>query len=108
MAQLITSLVGVTFEGRQERLRFLSPGQKLFWRHEAENPHDSNAMRIFVDAQMTQDLGHIRANLAKILMARKKEKNCDYLMFVERFVGGGEGKSFGVRILVVTQWPKRV
>jgi hypothetical protein len=107
MAQLITSLVGVTFEGRQDRLQFLSPGQKLFWKHEADNPHDPNAMKIFSDAEMTQDIGHLRANLAKKLVERIKEKNCDYLMFVEKVIGGGEGRNFGVRVLVVTQWPKR-
>ena len=107
MSQLITSIVGVTFEGRQDRLALLSPGQKLFWRHEENNRFDSNAMHIFSDAEMTQDVGHLRTNLAKKLIERKKEKNCDYLMFVEKVIGGGEGRNLGVRVLVVTQWPKR-
>jgi hypothetical protein len=107
MAQLTTSLVGVTFNGRQERIRLLSPGQKLFWRHESENPHDANAMRVFADAEMTQDVGHLRANLAKILIERKASRNCEFHLFVEKVVGGTEEKqNLGVRVLVMTEWKR--
>jgi len=108
MGQFKTRLVGVTFEGRQERVALLSNGQKLFWKHEADNPHDSNAMRVYVDVGMTQDVGHLRANLAKKLMERKKEKGCGYEVFVEKLTGGEKGLNYGVIILVVTTWPQKI
>jgi single-stranded-DNA-specific exonuclease len=107
MGKFFSKLVGVTFEGRQERVALLSKGQKLFWKHEEDNPHDSNAMRVYADVEMTQDVGHIKANLAKKLMERKKEKGCGYEVFVEKLTGGEKGLNYGVIVLVVTTWPQR-
>jgi len=111
MGKFKTSLVGVTFEGRQENIRLVATGQKLFWKNEVDNPHDSNAILLFADEEMKVQLGHIRAELAGKLMERLNNKKCEYEMFADRVTGGGidflgRPKNYGLNIIVYTRWSK--
>jgi hypothetical protein len=43
---IVTDVVGVTFEGRQEIIRKLSPSCGLILAREHDNPHDKNAIKV--------------------------------------------------------------
>lgn len=111
MGKFSIVVVGVTFEGRQERIERLVVGQKLFWKHDFNNKFDSNAIELFVDTECTESVGHIRAALAEKLIVRRREKECTYQMFVEKVTGGksndGMKLHFGLVVTVMTQWPSR-
>jgi len=111
MGKFKTSLVGVTFEGRQVNVRLVATGQKLFWINE-NNPHDANAMLIFADEEKKVQLGHLRAELAAKLMDRARKKSCEYEIFADKVTGGGidflgRQKNYGLNVIIYTRWLKR-
>jgi single-stranded-DNA-specific exonuclease len=103
MGKFYVKIVGVTFEGRQERIAILSKGQKLFWKHEFGNPYDSNAIKVFSDEGCTQDVGHIKASTAAKMIVMMREKKRRYDLFVENVIGGkNDGERYGLVALVVS------
>ena len=57
-------VVGVTYEGRQERIPFVEPGDRAELVHEPENIHDPNAIRVYVRGL---DVGFLPKELAREL-----------------------------------------
>lgn len=58
-----TSVVGVTFEGRQRLIQTLTSGQPIKLIREPENKHDSNAIKVLIDDN--KHIGYINKSLAK-------------------------------------------
>ena len=106
MGKFNSSLVGVTFNNRQNNIPLVNTGQKLFWSNESTNPFDSNAILVYADEDKKIELGHLRADLAVKLMDRFKNKKCDYELFVERVTGGGDNMNLGLNIVIYTRWIK--
>jgi hypothetical protein len=44
--RIITRVVGVTFNGRQEVIAQLKDGEQIYLKREPRNPYDRNAIRI--------------------------------------------------------------
>ena len=69
--QIITRVVGVTFENRQEVVAILEVGEQITLRREPTNPYDSNAIR--VERLTCEQIGYIdrykAASLAPIFDA---------------------------------------
>lgn len=57
-----TTVVGVTFEGRQRVVATLSPGEQIVLRREPNNPYDHNA--ISVEKMNGEQIGHVNRQLA--------------------------------------------
>ena len=100
-----SKILGVTMaedigEHRQENISKLKDGQKLYIKHEFDNPFDANALKVFGDEAQTMPIGYLRRELAKDLQDQKA-RGWQYEYFVEQVTGGGKGKSFGVNILIV-------
>ena len=69
--QIITRVVGVTFENRQEVVAILKVGEQITLRREPTNPYDANAIR--VERLTCEQIGYIdrykAASLAPIFDA---------------------------------------
>jgi|GEM_PF-5464351 len=72
-----TSVVGVTFEGRQDLIKKLHVGQSIKLVREPENIHDENAIEVIV--QDNNSIGYINRDLAKKI-APIMDKNHDITM----------------------------
>lgn len=94
---MYNKLAGVTFEGRQERVKTLKRGQRLFLKREKDNQHDKNAVAV-TDAGGFQ-LGYIRAKVAEEF-APALDKGVEYTCTVTDITGGKEGESIGVNIYI--------
>ncbi len=91
-----TKAVGVTFDGRQETIATLRPGDRLVLFREPANPHDPHAVQV-----ATRDgraLGYLRAQLAGRL-APSIDAGVRYRASVTAVTGGGD-RSLGINILV--------
>ncbi|OLD42449.1 MAG: hypothetical protein AUI83_19305 [Armatimonadetes bacterium 13_1_40CM_3_65_7] len=86
----------MTFEGRQETVRALRPGDPLMLRREPDNPHDPHAVKV-VTASGTQ-IGYLSARIASRL-APSIDTGIRYAAAVTQITGGGD-RSFGVNIHV--------
>src|SRR5437667_2836192 len=91
-----TKVAGVTFEGRQETVQALRPGDALMLRREPDNPHDPHAVKV-VTASGTQ-IGYLSARVASRL-APSIDSGTRYAAAVSQITGGGE-RSYGVNIYV--------
>ncbi|TMI76100.1 MAG: single-stranded-DNA-specific exonuclease RecJ [Bacillati bacterium ANGP1] len=91
-----TKVAGVTFEGRQETVQALRPGDALMLRREPDNPHDPHAVKV-VTASGTQ-IGYLSARVASRL-APSIDSGARYAAAVSQITGGGE-RSYGVNIYV--------
>lgn len=60
--EIITKVVGVTFEGRQQVVAQLSTGEPVWLTREPQNPYDANAIR--VQRANGQQIGYINRALA--------------------------------------------
>ena len=90
-----TKIVGVSFEGRQDRVGGLLPGQSLELVREPENPHDANAIAVRFG---TFALGFLRKEIARRI-APNIDAGERYEARVGSITGGGE-RSVGVNIHV--------
>ncbi|MDQ2680509.1 MAG: DEAD/DEAH box helicase [Candidatus Eremiobacteraeota bacterium] len=90
-----TKLVGVSFEGRQDLIAGLQPGNELTLVRQPENPHDANAIAVLFGSL---HVGFIHRQMAKHL-ASKIDAGVRYHVRVEN-VTGGNGKNFGVNVFV--------
>jgi len=66
--QVTTSVVGVTYEGRQAVVAQLQEGETVQLRREPDNPYDTNA--ICVVRQSGEQIGYINRKLAADLVSR--------------------------------------
>jgi len=90
-----TNVVGVTFEGRQDLVGGLEPGAHLALVRDPANPHDPNAIGVF--------LGTLQIGFIKRPVAARIAPNIDagdrYRAEVRQVTGGGT-RSVGVNIWV--------
>ncbi len=94
-----TKVAGVTFEGRQELVRSLRPGESLILRREPENPHDPHAVKVVLGSGA--HIGYLSARVAARL-APSMDTGIRYAATVSQLTGGGE-RSYGVNIYVQRQ-----
>ncbi|MDI6869978.1 MAG: single-stranded-DNA-specific exonuclease RecJ [Bacillota bacterium] len=92
-----TKVVGVSFEGRQEVLAGLRPGQPLRLVREPENPHDPSAVRVETEEGVI--LGYLRAGLARHL-GPAMDQGVRYTAAVTAVTGGEDGQHRGVNIFL--------
>ncbi|TMI80402.1 MAG: single-stranded-DNA-specific exonuclease RecJ [Bacillati bacterium ANGP1] len=93
---LHTKVVGVTFDGRQQVLTTLRPGDGLRLVREPANPHDPHAVQV-----ATQDgraLGYLRAPLAGRL-SPSIDAGARYRATVSGITGGGD-RTIGLNIFL--------
>ena len=90
-----TKIVGVSFEGRQDRVLGLALGDELQLVREPANPYDPNAVAVRYG---TLALGFLRREIAKRL-APKIDAGTRYTARVASVTGGGE-RNTGVNIAV--------
>ena len=95
-----TKLVGVSYNNRQKNIVLLRAGQALFWKHESENPFDSNSILVYADVGLTVEVGHLRRELAAEFVERMGRGMVQRL-FVDQVTGGGEKQSLGVNVRVI-------
>ncbi len=95
-----TKIVGVTFEGRQEIVRALVPGEALRLQREPTNPVDPHAIRVLT--RLGQQVGFLSARVAARL-APSMDAGSRYAATVSQITGGpgaDRDRSFGVNIFV--------
>lgn len=91
-----SKIAGVTFDGRQELLAALHPGDRLTLVREPANPHDPHAVRVTTRDGRT--LGYLRAQLAGRI-APSMDAGAGYGAVVAAVTGGGD-RPMGVNILL--------
>lgn len=92
-----TKLVGVTFEGRQDRIAALDQGMPVRLQRQPENPYDSNAVAAY--APDGAQIGFLNRNLSGTL-APVMDAGVEYDSEITAITGGEDGKPYGVNILV--------
>ena len=91
-------VVGVTFNGRQEIVSNLKPGEVLKFNPEPNNPHDSNAVAV-----MTGDgkiVGHVPRECNEEIFNNLTGNLGKYQVQVDSVTGGGDNFNFGLKIKV--------
>jgi single-stranded-DNA-specific exonuclease len=91
-----TKVVGVTFEGRQERLPHVRPGDRLRLVRDPRNPRDPHAIQVC--ALEGGQLGFLRASLAARL-APAMDAGARYAAAATAVTGGGD-RAWGLNIYV--------
>jgi len=94
-----TKVAGVTFEGRQDAVRHLLPGEPLTLRREPGNPHDPHAVKVVTGRDV--QIGYLSARVASRL-APSMDSGTRYTATVSQITGGGD-RSYGVNIYVRRQ-----
>jgi single-stranded-DNA-specific exonuclease len=95
-AEFNTKIVGVTFEGRQDVIAGLAPGNRLELQRRPENPYDPNAIAVcYGDLQ----LGFLRREIA-LRIAPQIDAGERYTALVLDVTGGRDGKHIGTNIRV--------
>jgi len=93
---LYTKVVGVTFNGRQEAVASLHPGDRLRLVREPANAHDPHAVRVV--GPDGRDLGYLRAQLAGRL-SPSIDVGARYHATVMAVTGGGD-RALGVNVFL--------
>jgi len=93
---IITKVVGVTFDNRQETIKNLSKGQPIILVCEPHNPYDENA--ISVRTEGGKSIGYIRRDLAYKLAPQVDRAATTVRGKILAITGGDEGYSYGVNI----------
>jgi len=95
-----TKVVGVTYEGRQDVINSMNEMlDNLIAKREPENPHDENAIAIYVEKHNgeLQSVGYINRGLAAKLSPVIKEQNLELIIDDYVIVGNREaGKNLGI------------
>jgi len=99
MREMMSKLVGVSFDGRQENVKAIQPGFHLFWVHEKDNQYDPNAIHVFADPALTKDLGHLRKELAAEAVQWIAEGKTMTIV-AEQVTGGKNQQSYGLNIRI--------
>ena len=92
-----TKLVGVTFEGRQDRIAALDDGMPLRLQRQPENPYDANAVAAYAPDGI--QIGYLNRNLSGTL-APVMDAGVEYDAAITAITGGEEGRPYGVNVLV--------
>jgi len=92
----ITKVAGVTFENRQQIIRYLRKGQNISLVRDPANPHDSNA--ISVRTEMGESIGFLNRELAADLASRFDRLGHPVRGKTLDVTGGASGRSYGVNI----------
>lgn len=95
--EFYTKAVGVSFDGRQEIVAELEPGEKVTLTREPANLHDNNA--IAIETQQGQQIGYLKREIAKHL-APLLDTEVNYQATVSQVTGGGTDQSFGVNLFL--------
>ena len=96
-ANIITKVVGVTFEGRQAVVAALKMGEEIILRREPTNPFDTNAIR--VERCSGEQIGYIDRYKAVTLASRFDAHGSPIVGTVLQLTGGHSyGMSLGVVI----------
>jgi single-stranded-DNA-specific exonuclease len=90
-----TKVVGVSFEGRQDVVAALRPGDALELRRDPENPYDTNAIGVWFG---TLQLGFVKREIAAKI-APNVDAGERYTAAVTAVTGGG-ARSWGINIYV--------
>jgi len=90
-----TKVVGVSFEGRQDIAGGVRPGQAVELRRDPENPHDPNAIGVWLGALQ---LGFLKREIA-LRIAPNIDAGERYEAQVTALTGGGR-RSFGINLYV--------
>lgn len=93
---LYTKVVGVTFDGRQDAVAALHPGDRLRLVREPANAHDPHAVRVV--GPDGRDLGYLRAQLAGRL-SPSIDVGARYHATVMAVTGGGD-RTLGVNVFL--------
>lgn len=91
---LYTKVVGVTFEGRQEVVAQLRPGEPLRLVREPANPHDAHAVRVVREDGTS--VGYLSATVAGRL-SPQMDRGARYRATVASVTGGGD-RHLGVNV----------
>ncbi|MDR7400790.1 MAG: single-stranded-DNA-specific exonuclease RecJ [Armatimonadota bacterium] len=94
-----TKVVGVTFEGRQQVVAGLRPGDALRLRREPRNPHDPHAVQVLTASGVP--VGYLSARLAGRI-APSLDAGVRYAVTVAQVTGGGD-RPHGLNISVHRQ-----
>ncbi len=98
--EMMSKIVGVTFEGRQENVKKVQPGFNLFWVHEKDNEYDPNAIKVFADPEMTLELGHLKRELAEQVVEWLADGKTMQIV-AEQVTGGKENQSYGLNVRII-------
>ncbi|GAC1567164.1 MAG: hypothetical protein NVS2B3_03900 [Vulcanimicrobiaceae bacterium] len=102
-AEFYTKIVGVSFEGRQDRVAGLATGQSLELVREPENPHDPSAISVRFGPLA---LGYIRREIARRI-APHLDNDVRYRATVASVTGGGGERHVGVNVFLERVSPSR-
>ncbi len=98
---LFTKVVGVTFEGRQEVVAALAPGEEVLLRRQPDNPVDPHAVQVVrVDGAV---VGYLSSPVAGRI-APQLDRGARYRATVTAVTGGGD-KNFGVNLKLEQEAP---
>lgn len=96
-AQFHTKVVGVTFDGRQDVVARLQPGDALRLMREPDNPNDGKAITL-IDRDGCR-VGYLKRFISAAI-APRIDRGAAYRAVVENVTGGADGKPCGVNVLV--------
>jgi single-stranded-DNA-specific exonuclease len=102
MKEMMSKLVGVSFDGRQDNVKKIQPGFNLFWVHEKDNQYDPNAIKVFADPEMVHELGHLKKELAEQVVEWLADGKT-MMIVAEQVTGGKDNQTFGLNIRIVVQ-----
>lgn len=98
--EINTKCVGVTFENRQDAVKDMSTGDRVFWVHEEDNPYDKNCIALYADSAHEKQLGYLNKGMAQDFVLRMRA-GIDQEIYVTLVTGGGEKKSYGLNMRIV-------
>ncbi len=94
--EFVTKVMGVSFEGRQNMVAGLQPGQELQLRRQPDNPVDANAIALHYG---TFHIGFLRKEIA-LHLAPLIDAGTMYRATIEHVTGGRDNKHYGINIRV--------
>jgi hypothetical protein len=94
---------GVAFPNRQENVKRLTEGQKIFPLFEEDNPFDENAIKLFADPALQIPLGYVKREVAQAIGLQRK-RGWDYWFYVKALTGEGKNTT-GCNIRIVAERP---
>jgi hypothetical protein len=86
--KFFSKIKGTTFGNGQELLKYLKPGDYLFWHHESSNPYDSNAIMILTLDE--RKIGYLPRDTA-VTIVQKKNEGKDIIIKISEITGKDKG-----------------
>lgn len=97
MKQFHTKVVGVTFENRQEYIKKMKIGEKIFLERDRNNAYDKNAIKVINDKGF--QIGFISKDLAPKI-AEKMDSGIRFRAAVSDITGNQDSGALGVNIII--------